>query len=175
MPQTILALLAMTMASTLSLQWQAERVHVQDFAVDMEYRRQALGVADEILTRVGQLAFDENGAPLTPEDCTPSDHFGSGRALGDLGVDDLDDLHLMRPMEIQRRVTNPETGIEAVAEFIVGAEVAYVDDAEDQELKTIYEASGLQRRTFYKRFTVVIDSEHLLYPIRIARVFSYQP
>lgn len=173
MPQTMLALLALMAAVTMSLTWQRDSMRAQMNLIEAELQVEARGVVNEVFERVAELAFDENVAPTSPSDLTPETQFGTNRSYTDPGVKDVDDLHQMRPHTIVRTVTNPLNGEPAQIPFIVTAEVDYVDDASGDELKW---AGGA--RTFYKRFTVTVRPDvGMARPERsavtVSRVYSY--
>lgn len=173
MPQTLLALLALMAAVTMSLSWQRDSMRAQMNLIEAELQVEARGVVNEVFEHVANLRFDENETPASTNDLTPETQFGINRSYNSLFVNDIDDLHGMRPHRIIREVTNPLTGGTAQVPFVVTAEVDYVDDSSGEELRW---AGGA--RTFHKRFTVTVKPDvGLARPERsavtISRVFSY--
>lgn len=173
MPQTLLALLALMTATTMSLSWQRDSLRAQMNLIEAELQVEARGVVNEVFERVANLPFDENTDAETADDLSLESSFGSNRAWTDPGVDDIDDLHEMQPYDMVRTVNDPVTGEDVDVIFEITATVDYVDDSSGNELKS---TDG--ERTFYKRFTVYVipkvgyrdDSRST---ITVSRVFSY--
>ena len=182
MPQTLLALLALMTATTMSLTWQRDSLRAQTNAIEAELQVQARGVVNEVFETVANLPFDHNtvdASVSSTSELSPYYTFGMNRTWGDWGtggaINDLDDLHKMKPYDMPRTVTNPLTGEDAQIVFRIMAEVDYVDDASGTELKQ----SLNNKRTFYKRFTVLIlpqigYNDAIRDTIRVSRVFSYE-
>lgn len=178
MPQTLLALLALMTATTMSLTWQRDTIRAQMNTIEDELQIEARGVANEVFETVANLPFDENTPPSAPiakstTDLSPEWRFGSDRHWGDTSVDDIDDYHNMRPSTIIRTVTNPLDGTDVDVRFEITAKVDYVSDDSGDELKS---TGGV--RTFYKRFEVQIlpkigYADASRDTIRVSRVFSY--
>ena len=175
MPQTLLALLALTTATTMSLTWQRDSIRAQMSLIEAELEVESRGVVNDVFEKVASLRFDENTAITTTDDLSPEYRFGTSRLWTDIGgsVDDLDDLHNMQPYDMIRTVTNPVTGEDVDIAFQITAKVDYVDDASGDELRW---AEGA--RTFYKRFTVYVTpqigyGDETRAPIVVSRVFSY--
>ena len=183
MPQTMLALLALMTATTMALTWQRDSIRAQQNIIEAELQVEARGVVNEVFERVSSLLradslqFDENLSISTPADLSDEASFGTNKNWEDIGtptVDDIDDLHNMRPYNIIRHMTNPLTGEPAEVAFQILAKVDYVDDASGTELK----GSDGNEPTFYKRFTLSVipqtgyrDAQRDT--IRVSRVFSY--
>lgn len=183
MPQTMLALLALMTATTMAFTWKQDSIRAQQNIIEAELQVEARGVVNEVFERVSSLLradslrFDENETISTPSDLSYESSFGSYKSWENIGtstVDDLDDLHNMRPYNITRHMTNPLTGEPAQVDFQIRARVDYVDDASGTELR----GSHNNARTFYKRFTLAVipqtgyrDAQRDT--IRVSRVFSY--
>lgn len=176
MPQTMLALLALMTATTMSLTWQRDSIRAQMNMIEAELQVEARGVVNEVFETVASLDFDQQttgGATVnSTDDLSPYYTFGTNRTWG--SVNDIDDLHNMRPYDMERTVTNPVTGEDAQVIFQIMAKVDYVDDASGVELRQ----SVGNARTFYKRFTVFVTpqigyADSTRTPIEVSRVFSY--
>jgi hypothetical protein len=130
MQQTLLALLALMVATLLSLTQMQSRLQDQREVFQSEMKEMAIGVATQTLEVVRARAFDENTIGV-PEDSitSPSDltepPFTTGKHCQAFGgpdtCDDVDDFHQMKPVTVP--FETPEFDID----FEVRAEVRYVD------------------------------------------------
>ncbi len=130
MQQTLLALLALMVATLLSLSQMQSRLQDQQEVFQSEMKEMAIGVATQTLEMVRSRAFDENtiGVPkdsitspsaLTSPPFTPGNHcqaFG-----GSDTCDDIDDFHEMKPAIV------PFEAPDFTVDFKVKAKVRYVD------------------------------------------------
>ncbi|NND84108.1 MAG: hypothetical protein HKN46_03065 [Acidimicrobiia bacterium] len=200
MPQTILALLALVLASLLTFGQQRLQVRAQVNMVAGEIELAGAGVASEVMALIESKSFDEQSTPEkiyaaqaipgTPTQFTTGDSFG--RTAGcDLqtpantpGCDDVDDVHgggwQPYTIELAREVVrDPITGDPISADsvyvreltFEVRAEVYYVADPQSMD-----PAPG---RTLHKRVVLDVRSPHIDGDddglVRLTRVVSYDP
>ncbi|MEM9997849.1 MAG: hypothetical protein AAF809_09120 [Bacteroidota bacterium] len=108
MPQTLLALLALALTGTLSLNQQRSLIATDDDMLDAEIEMMAAGVALHTMEVLAAKAFDERstpsevhhyGMPADASSFSPAGEFGrsAGCPLAepwtDTGCDDLDDAH----------------------------------------------------------------------------------
>ncbi|HET6569471.1 MAG TPA: hypothetical protein VFG50_15995 [Rhodothermales bacterium] len=92
MPQSLLAILAITVLATFALTQHRNRLYMQEVAIRNEISTQALAVATDRLEEMGRMAFDEHTvgseggmAKLTSVDLlTPVDSFGTDGQSNDI-------------------------------------------------------------------------------------------
>lgn len=195
MPQTLLALLAVVIATTFAIS-QTQAVTHQDMqVVAMEVQTQAVGLASEWLDEAAARSlaggFDEvTGLALTAAEVvpaallTPAARFGpDGQALGAeltaAAFDDIDDYHGLSAY-VLRQVTPPEGGAPVRVRYHVTARVQYVTDtdAAGQPLGQLRPAAAPTYRKLVE-FTVTYAGTDAgegglqLPPVTLSRVFSY--
>ena len=187
MPQTLLALLALVLASFLMFNQQRLTARSHTNMVNDEVELAATGLASEILEFIGARSFDEESTPYaiyldgavpdSPSVFTSSGSFGS-TDRGSLGCDflapantpecdDLDDVDGLGWTPVEVTLAHERT-----LGFEVRTQVYYVDDTE-----SMTPASG---RTRHKRVVMDIRSDHVAGDeqdglLRVTRVFSYDP
>lgn len=183
MPQTLLALLALVLASFLSFNQQRLTKRAHQTMVSSELELAATGLASEVIEMVGARSFDEastpekihdkHGAvPTTPGAFSPPGSFGGDQDCDLLlpqatpGCDDVDDLHseAWRPARV-------DLAHGRSLEFEVRTKVFYVTSTESME--------PAPAPTLHKRVTM--DVRTGLVPgapegiLRVTRVLSYDP
>ncbi len=131
MQQTLLALLALMVATLLTLTQMQSRLQDQREVFQSEMKEMAIGVATQTLEVVRARAFDENtiGVPkdsiTSPSALTEPSSFETGKHCKAFGgtdtCDDIDDFNEMSP------VTVPFEALDFTVDFEVRAEVRYVD------------------------------------------------
>jgi hypothetical protein len=130
MQQTLLALLALMVATLLSLTQMQSRLQDQREVYQSEMKEMAIGVATQTLEVVRARAFDENtiGVPqdsITSPSALTSPPFTSGKHCKAFGgsdmCDDVDDFHEMKPAIV------PFEGPDFTVDFKVRAKVRYVN------------------------------------------------
>lgn len=200
MPQTLLALLALVLASLLTFGQQRLTVRSQYNMVTGEIELAGAGVASEVMALIESKSFDEQSTPEKIYDAqevpTGSDEFTSsvffGRLAGcDLqapantpGCDDVDDVHsdewqtytiemareVIRDLETGEPISEDSVYVRELA-FEVRAQVYYVSDPQ-----SMTPASG---RTLHKRVVLDVRSPHVQGDseglVRLTRVVSYDP
>lgn len=188
MPQTLLALLALTLASFLALNQQRLTLRSQTNMVTDEVELAAAALASEALEFVGARAYDElttpraiyeaDGAvPASPSAFSETADFGAVDR-GDAGCDylapaltpacdDIDDVAALgwTPVEV-------DLAHGRALAFEIRTDVYYVDDTESMTA-----ASG---KTIHKRVVLDVRSDHVVGDeaeglLRMTRVFSYDP
>ena len=200
MPQTLLALLALVLASFLTFNQQRLTMRSQTNMVTAELELAAAGLASEAMAFIEGRSFDENSTPekiaaeggAVPEEDSQFSSPGSFGYSGDCdylqpaatpNCDDVDDLagRGWTPVSIElarELIIDPDTGLpypDSVRtrelDFEVRTDVYYVDTAE-----SMTPASG---RTRHKRVTMDIRTPHLPTSpdgiMRVTRVVSYDP
>ena len=167
MPQTILALGALFLAGFVTFSQHRESLHEQGRMVNHEVEAAARGVGMEVMEQLAVLPFDAVTAPADSSALTPEANFGmvSANPLADAG--DLDDVHGMADIEIERLYTNPETGTTQALTFLVSADVGYVEQAGS----AIDRTGGPQ--TFAKEVVIAVQHPHLAAPFFFHRVYTF--
>lgn len=130
MQQTLLALLALLIATLLSFNQQQSDVQNQGQVVRAEFEQMALGVAAESAQIIRSRAFDDATIGIPSDSIVPSSEFTSSFSSGNdcepfggnTTCDDVDDFHEM--------VADPVsfTFPQGEFDFTVEAEVRYVDE-----------------------------------------------
>ncbi len=188
MPQTLLALLALVLASFLMFNQQRLTARSQTNMVTDEIEMAATSLASEIIEFIGAKSFDEAStpekiylagrqAPSDPADFTPGSSFGDP-TLGSDGCDflrpwrtpscdDVDDVDGggWTPVEVQ-------LAHDRTLGFEVRTEVFYVDDTVSM--------TPAAKQTLHKRVIMDIRSDHVAGDeadglLQFTRVISYDP
>lgn len=187
MPQTLLALLALMLASLLTLNQQRLTLRSQTNAVTDEIELAAAGLASEIVAFIEARSFDENSTPDAIHSAqkvpASSTEFQQAAAFGaadrgDAGCnlllpaltpecDDVDDLDGIDWTPATIGLAHDRT-----LDFEVRTAVYYVDDP-----KSMVKASG---RTLHKRVVIDVRSPYVEGDeadglLRLTRVVSYDP
>lgn len=157
MPQTILAILALMMASTFVLQQQRSTLHTRAKLIRNEIALQSTGVAESVLSEIGTKAFDQHTEQLgdgetlgSPGELTPAGAFeGSGVRVA---IEDYQGQTFTR-----ERAFRGDT-----LHFTVEVEITYVQD--DQKTPVSYQTKN-------KMATVTVYSEDISDPVE-SRVSS---
>ena len=172
MPQTLLALLALAVATLFATQQQRYAVNSQLNKVRGELAVQSTAVAEDVLNMIGSMAFDEatadqDAAPLTSSyQLTRTDDFGPGEGQ----PNDIDDFHESiadeyKVRSIQR--VDPETGAVTVTPlyFEVDVRITYADE---EDLDTSQSA-----KSKVKKAVVTVYSTDISNPdtVQLARSF----
>lgn len=160
MPQSILAMLALLMATTFVMQQQRSTLHTRTQLIRNEIALQSTGVAESVLSDIGTKAFDQETEKLDeeetltdPDELTDEVDFdGSGVRVA---VEDYHNQTLTR-----KRPFRADT-----LEFTVEVEVTYVKD--DQE-------TPVDNQTKNKMATVTVRSTDINNPVesRISRSYT---
>lgn len=183
MPQTLLALLALVLASFLSFNQQRLSSRSHQNMVSSELELAATGLASEVIEMIGARAFDRTTAPekihnaggsvpSTPDGFSPASSFGNNPDCDLLtpgngaSCNDVDDVHWggWRPARV-------DLAHGRYLDFEVRTSVFYVTSAESME--------PAPSPTLHKR--VVMDVRTDLVPsapdgiLRVTRVLSYDP
>ena len=135
MPQTMLGLLALALASLLSMQQQQVAVDKQMNRIRSELAVHSTSVAEDLLNVIGTMAFDGNTAnpdipPLTSSlQLTPASQFGAGS--GEASA--IEDFHQNVGQQFTRREIrrlDAATGQirTDTLRFAIDARVSYVDE-----------------------------------------------
>ncbi len=158
MPQTILAVLALMMATLFAHQQQRSYVRTQVNMVRNELALQGTGVAESVLSEIGSMEFDDatkdNNKVGSPGDLTPPNELGSegGQA------DDIDDFH--------GQVLQEERAFRGdFLKFEVKVQVVYVDEDDMETERT--------SQTKAKKATVTVRSMDISNPVEIRVSRSY--
>ncbi len=200
MPQTLLALLALVLASFLTFNQQRLTIRSQTNMVTSELELAAAGLASEAMSFIEGRSFDERSTPEKianaggavpdgPSQFTSANSFGYGGDCNFLhpastpNCDDVDDLagRGWTPVSIElarELIIDPATGDPypdsvrtRTLDFEVRTDVFYVDSAE-----SMTPAAG---RTLHKRVTMDIRSKFVPGQnegmVRVTRVISYDP
>lgn len=200
MPQTLLALLALVLASFLTFNQQRLAIRSQSHMVTDELELAAAGLASEAMAFIEGRSFDENSTPeriaaasgAVPEnesefsDPNTFGYDGDCNYLHPLDTpecDDVDDLagRDWTPVSIElarELIIDPDTGVpypDSVRtrelDFDVRTDVFYVDTA-----NSMTPASG---KTRHKRVTMDIRANYVPGSadgfVRVTRVVSYDP
>ena len=181
MPQTLLALLALSLSSLLVFNQQRLTVRAQTQMVSNELALAGSGLSSDIMEMVGARSFDEGSTPekIHAASAVPSNPAGftSPATLGaspgvvcnllvpDGQCDDIDDIR-----GIEGEIYEVELTADRSLAFAVWTDVVYVTDAEGGEPSDV--------PTRHKKVTIEIKSlndQSAAPPLTFARVFSYDP
>lgn len=183
MPQTLLSLLALVLASFLSFNQQRLGVRSHQTMVGGELELAATGLASEVIEMIGARSFDERSTPalvhlasgavpVSPTAFSAPSAFGTASACDLLrpaltpACDDVDDVHSAdwRPVAV-------DLAHGRSLDFEVRTQVYYVASTESMDPSPV--------PTIHKR--VVMDVRTPLAPqatdgiLRVTRVISYDP
>ncbi len=117
MPQTLLALLALMLAVTFSINQREATTAAQMRMIDSEIGVMATGVANQVFDHIGTFPFDAAGVVDSPSQFRPASSFGEAR--GWEAASTIDDFHDQ----------STEFSVEAAhgsIDFSVSAHVEYV-------------------------------------------------
>ncbi|MEM6327941.1 MAG: hypothetical protein AAF791_12550 [Bacteroidota bacterium] len=186
MPQSLLGLLALTLASLISFNQQRVTQQSHKATIRDELELAAAGTAQHVMEMIAARSFDEATTPekvfrlgLIPVGAgsftrTNDAEFGRYRNNGcdlmtpgnSMPCDDMDDLHGTRGAPVEARLSDGR-----VLPFTADVEVSYVTDPGSQTPSLV--------PTLHKRVDLTINSEHAAAPIdaivSITRVVSYDP
>lgn len=183
MPQTLLALLALVLASFLSFNQQRLTVRSYQTMVSSELELAATGLASNVIEMIGARSFDENTTPekidaaggLVPQSPLSFSTPGSFGMLGECdllspadtpGCDDVDDVH-----GDDWRAVPVDLAHGRSLDFEVRTQVYYVASTESMVPTSI--------PTLHKRVVMDIRTDHVPGAtegiIRVTRVLSYDP
>lgn len=183
MPQTLLALLALILASLISYNQQRNSASSYRTMVQHEVEMAASGTLTHALELIGSRSFDEHSTPegihasqQVPdgeEDFTQSSGFG-GVGRGNDGCDlmgpyntpecdDIDDVHGLQNQEVVTQISDGRS-----LTMNVDLDVKYVVSDQNHTEST--------DPTLHKLVRMSAESEYLPYGrITVERVFSYDP
>lgn len=176
MPQTALALLALMLATLMSVTMQRRVVDGQREMLANEMEVMATGVALQAMETIRTRAFDQAVVNNTHADLSAftyssdSDHFSTGRACrvfetGSDVCDDIDDFHKMKT------ATRAFDMLGTDIPFTVDVHVQYVGD----DMKRYNSRSYQKEVTVYVQDKIGEGKTPFLYePIEMSRVFSYK-
>ena len=187
MPQTLLALLALAIASVLVLSQQRLTMGARQQMLSDEIELAASGLSSDVMEMIGARSFDEKS---TPEAIFARQYIPRAGAdftsAGNLGLVDAgtDGCHLLRPAatpdcdDVDDVVSEAWQPVEVelahgrTLPFEIRTDVYYVDDP-----ASVVRAAG---RTRHKRVTLSVRSPHLRNRtadgiITTTRVISYDP
>lgn len=156
MPQTVLALFALAMATMFSLNQRELTTRAQLNMMKNEVAVVATGIASEAFDHIGSLPFDGNGAVVRLTQLTVASQFG--------GVDTWDDATDMDDFHGQRKVVEVVTD-RGSFEVHVLADVSYVINHNGAFVRT-------GARQWLKEVTLTLEGP-LGYRAEVTRVFSY--
>lgn len=172
MPQTLLALLALAVATLFATQQQRYAVNSHLTQMRGELAVQSTAVAEDVLNMIGSMAFDEatvdqDAAPLTLSyQLTNVADFGPGEGQ----PNDIDDFHESISDEYKVRTiqrVDPETGatVSNTLYFDVDVKVTYADE---NDLDTPQTA-----KSKVKKVVVTVFSKDISHPdtVQLARSF----
>ena len=181
MPQTLLALLALSAVSVLTLRNSHSRIQDMQRAHRADIEVQSRGVAVGVLERISGYPFDGGeGAPPSAAGVggysRPAD-FGAdvaaaGRALdalfADAAYDDVDDFDGVADAVARQVLFDPASGEDRALDLAVDVEVVYVrpDAAGD------WAPAPPPVRTPHKQATVSVRHPSLTAPVRLGRIYA---
>lgn len=156
MPQTLLALLALMLAVTFSINQREVTTAAQLRMIESEIGVMATGVANQVFDHIGTYPFDAAGVVDSPTQLRPAASFGTGKGWDKAAT--IDDFH----------GKNTEFSIEAAhgsVDFSVSAQVEYVRRDGSQ-----FVASTSPQ--YLKQVRVVVEGPRG-FRADLARVYSY--
>lgn len=156
MPQTLLALLGLTLAASFALTQRELTTSAQLGMMRNEIGVVATGVAGQAFDQIGALPFDGNTGATTPAAFTPPSAFGSAGSW-DAGAD-VDDVHG------KTRIYEVAT-VDGTLEIEVTAEVTYVEKV-GSAFEPVSAPSYLKQVTLTLRGPLGFEGQ-------LARVFSF--
>ena len=183
MPQTLLALLALMLASLLTFNQQRLTMRAQRTMISNEIELAATGLASEVLEFIGARSFDEqttpeairaaNGkVPELPSSFSGASRFGTAgecdllRPAATPSCDDIDDLDNLDWTEVDVALAHGRS-----LSFEVRTQVYYVDSPASMTPSSV--------PTLHERVVMDLRSDYDLQEgdgqIRVTRVFSYDP
>ncbi len=187
MPQTLLALFALALASYLSLGQQQLALRSQENTVGNEVGLAAAGLASEVMAFVESRSFDEatspeaihstQNVPTSPNDFSPASDFGAAdRGTDGCNLvlpaltpvcDDVDDVSGMGWVPTTLTLAHDRS-----LDFEVRLVVFYVSSPESMAESPV--------RTLHKRVVIDVRSPHVTGDevdglVRLTRVVSYDP
>lgn len=157
MSQTIMAMLALAVATLLSVNIQKSTVSARLATVHAEYEMLAGTVALDVLDHISAQAFDAAtiGATVTDTNALTALPFSEGKHYA--AADDIDDFHNMQTHTYDTQYSN--------VSFDVDVAVTYVSEADPSQTSST--------QTFAKAVTVTIDHTYLNSPVEMSQVFTY--
>lgn len=163
MPQTLLGLLGIVLASVLSLQQVRAGMDTKEKLRDSEVQTLATSVAMGVLNELESRPFDEgvkDAFASSPAELTPMLGGGFFHPGGDAADDDLDDVHGSSETTVHV-LRDGRTGIRLQTD----AEVGYVSEADGETVAVT--------PTRFKRVTVTVRSLDVSAPtVSISQVYS---
>ena len=163
MPQTLLGLLGIVLASVLSLQQVRAGMDTKEKLRDSEVQALATSVAMGVLNGLESRPFDEgvkDAFASSPAELTPMVGAGFFRPGGDTADDDLDDIHGASETTVHV-LRDGRTGLRLRTD----AEVGYVSEADGVTVAAT--------PTRFKRVTVTVRSLDVSAPtVSISQVYS---
>lgn len=158
MPQTILAILAMVVATLFAHQQQRNYLHTQIKAMRNEVALQGTAVAEDVLGEIGAMAYDRETAKLSDGQKLNSPYELTSlpfEAQDPLAIEDFHDQTLDR-----QRVFRGNT-----LHFKVEVDVAYVDPVDMETEQT--------SQTKAKKATATVYNTDIKQPVKIRVSRSY--
>lgn len=156
MPQTLLALLALMLAVTFSINQREATTAAQQRMLENEIGVMATGVANQVLDHIGAHRFDAAGAVESTAQLRPYEAFGAAPSWEEATA--IDDFH-RKQTEVE-----VEAGRGAIV-FPVAAKVEYVERVGGDFVRS-------DTQQYLKQVTITVTGP-LGFRAKMARVYSY--
>ena len=175
MSETMLALVALMITTFFVFSQQRGLVENERELASIELEVLADTVGSEVMEQIAVKPFDAATIGINPQEATlmsltPSTSFGNGLDCPDV-CDDIDDFNDMQPDTMFFEIGRDEFGAPVGFEFVVTAEVSYVDS----------EGQRTPNRTWVKEVTLFVDQavgvsgkKYQRAPIMLKQHFSLQ-
>lgn len=156
MPQTLLALLALILAITFSINQQEVTTSAQRRLLENEIGVMATGIANQVFDQIGARPFDAAGTVDSPTQFRPPQEFGAAASWDEAAT--IDDFH---DKSTEVAIAN------ALGEIVysASARVEYVEQVSGQFVATT-------TPQYLKQVTIEIEGP-LGFRAELARVYSY--
>ena len=159
MAQTLTALAALVVATTLAFTTLRSNVHVEQATVRSEVETAAGNVAADVLSHIAAQPFDAatagGAAVSSPDQLTPTAQFAQGRTFA--AAVGVDDFHRMAPLARPTAVGGVTATVTATVRYVTEQAVPPVPP---------------QDRTYFKEITVTATARHLLAPVVLTQIVS---
>lgn len=166
MPQTLLALFALSMIGILSLNQHQSRLQENERTLDHELRTDARTVASEVFDRLAGLPFD-SAVSTDSSSFTPESSFGVDLQHPTFtDISDLDDISGFSHIPISRTISDPLSGQQHTVNFFLDSHVRYVVEAGN----SVVPSGGTQTRS--KEVRVTLSHPRMVHPLQLARVYT---
>lgn len=175
MSETMLALVALMVVVFFSVSQQHGIMQTDREIASMEMEMMANAAGSDFMQLIAAQPFDAATVGVNPQDVVLSDltiasQFGDSLACP-AGCTDIDDFNTMQPDTISFVASEDENGDPIQFDFLVSAEVKYIDSAGNESSSPTW----MKEVTLFLEQTVAeAQMKTLLQPVQLKRRFSPQ-